>query len=45
VAALVLLTLVIAIVHRQVIAREEAYLERAFGNEYLAYKKHVRPWI
>ena len=30
--ALVLLLVVIAIVQRQVIAREEAYLERAFGN-------------
>lgn len=45
VAALVLLTVVIAIVHRRVIAREEAYLKRAFGNEYVAYKKRVRPWI
>ncbi len=43
--ALVLLLVVIAIVQRQVIAREEAYLERAFGNEYLAYKNRVRPWI
>lgn len=44
-AALVLLLVVIAIMQRQVIAREEAYLERAFGNEYLAYKSRVRPWI
>ena len=43
--SLVLLPLVIAIVHSQVIAREEAYLERAFGNEYVAYKGQVRPWI
>ena len=43
--ALVLLLVVIAIVQRQVIAREEAYLERAFGNQYLAYKNRVRPWI
>lgn len=43
--ALVLLPLVIAIVQKQVIAREEAYLERAFGDEYLAYKNHVRTWI
>jgi len=27
------------------IAREEAYLERAFGEEYLAYKRKVRRWI
>ena len=43
--ALVLLALVMWIVHRQVIAREEAYLERAFGDEYIAYKNQVRPWI
>lgn len=29
----------------QVIAREEAYLERAFGDDYLAYKSSVRRWI
>jgi protein-S-isoprenylcysteine O-methyltransferase Ste14 len=45
VAALVLLPLVIAIVHRTVIAREEAYLLRAFGGDYAAYKAEVRPWI
>ncbi len=27
------------------IAREEAYLERAFGEEYLACKRKVRRWI
>ncbi len=29
----------------QVIAREEAYLERAFGEDYLRYKASVRRWI
>jgi len=28
-----------------VILREEAYLERKFGDEYLNYKKRVRRWI
>jgi protein-S-isoprenylcysteine O-methyltransferase Ste14 len=28
-----------------VVAREEAYLERNFGNAYLAYKARVRRWI
>ncbi len=28
-----------------VIAREEAYLERKFGETYLAYKRRVRRWI
>ena len=27
------------------IAKEEAYLEQKFGDEYLAYKKKVRRWI
>jgi len=27
------------------IAREEAYLERRFGDEYLAYKARVRRWL
>lgn len=44
-AAILLLPLVLAIIQVSVIAREEAYLERAFGSEYLAYKRRVRPWI
>jgi len=44
-AALVLLPLVLSIIQSQVIAKEEAYLERTFGNDYVAYKKSVRPWI
>jgi protein-S-isoprenylcysteine O-methyltransferase Ste14 len=28
-----------------VVAREEAYLERKFGDVYLAYKAHVRRWL
>ena len=44
-AALVLLPLVLTTVQTQVIAREEAYLERAFGGDYVAYKKRVRAWI
>lgn len=33
------------IVRTQVIAKEEAYLERKFGAEYLAFKARVRRWI
>jgi protein-S-isoprenylcysteine O-methyltransferase Ste14 len=43
--ALVLLPPVLAIIQIQVIAKEEAYLERAFGNDYLTYKDGVRRWI
>jgi len=28
-----------------VVAREEAYLERKFGDVYLGYKSHVRRWL
>ena len=44
-AALVLLPVVVAIVQTQVIAREEAYLERTFGEEYVAYKNRVGRWV
>lgn len=43
--ALILLPFVLAIIQLQVIAREEAYLHRAFGGEFVAYKSRVRPWI
>jgi protein-S-isoprenylcysteine O-methyltransferase Ste14 len=31
--------------HYGVILREERYLERKFGKEYLDYKSSVRRWI
>lgn len=33
------------LIDRIVITREERYLERKFGEEYLNYKRHVRRWI
>lgn len=42
---LVLLPAVFVIVQRRVIAREEAYLERTFGDEYRAYQARVRRWL
>lgn len=43
--AVILLPAVIALVQHYVIAREEQYLERKFGEEYLRYKADVRRWI
>jgi protein-S-isoprenylcysteine O-methyltransferase Ste14 len=39
------LPVVLAVVDRGVIAREERYLERKFGQEYVDYKSRVRRWI
>lgn len=43
--AFALLPIVVIVIDRVVIAREEPYLERLFGEEYLAYKRRVRRWI
>jgi protein-S-isoprenylcysteine O-methyltransferase Ste14 len=42
---LLLLPLVLLVVHRGVIQREERYLEQKFGDEYISYKSRVRRWI
>lgn len=42
---LVLLPIVLGIIHRWVIVREEAYLTRAFGDDYRAYQARVRRWL
>jgi protein-S-isoprenylcysteine O-methyltransferase Ste14 len=42
---LLLLPAVIVLVQTRVIAREEAYLDAKFGDEYRAYKARVRRWI
>jgi len=43
--AMLLLPLVVIVIQREVIGREERYLERAFGEEYLTYKARVRRWV
>ena len=43
--ALLLLPLVVYVIQREVIGREERYLERTFGPEYRAYKAQVRRWV
>jgi protein-S-isoprenylcysteine O-methyltransferase Ste14 len=43
--AILLLPFVLIVMRRGVIEREERYLERLFGEEYLRYKARVRRWI
>ena len=43
--AILLLPLVLHVIQREVIEREERYLQRTFGEEYLAYKRRVRRWV
>lgn len=40
-----LIPLLIVAVQLYIIRKEERYLQRAFGNEYLQYKRKVRRWI
>jgi protein-S-isoprenylcysteine O-methyltransferase Ste14 len=42
---LLLLPLVLLIMHRGVILREERYLEQKFGDEYISYRSRVRRWL
>jgi protein-S-isoprenylcysteine O-methyltransferase Ste14 len=43
--AIMLLPAALVAVQRTIIAKEERYLERRFGEEYLLYKARVRRWI
>jgi protein-S-isoprenylcysteine O-methyltransferase Ste14 len=42
---ILLLPAVLLVIQRGVIEREERYLERKFGEEYLRYKDQVRRWV
>lgn len=39
------LAVAVVVIDRGVIAREERYLERRFGDEYLRYKARTRRWL
>ena len=43
--SLLLLPLVVAFIRIKVIGREEAYMERRFGGDYLRFKNEVRRWL
>ena len=43
--ALLMLVPAVAAVDRLIIAREERYLERKFGEDYRRYKRRVRRWL
>ena len=43
--AILLLPLLLVVTQRELIEREERYLERTFGEEYLAYKRRFRRWV
>lgn len=43
--AILLLPAVLLVMNRGVVAREERYLERKFGEQYIQYKARVRRWI
>jgi len=42
---ILLLPIALLVIQRGVIEREERYLERKFGEEYLRYKAQARRWI
>ena len=43
--AILLLPVVLGVIQREVVGREERYLERTFREEYQDYKTRVRRWV
>jgi protein-S-isoprenylcysteine O-methyltransferase Ste14 len=43
--SLLLLPIALTVMNQMVIPREEAYLERRFGDDYRAYRRRVRRWL
>jgi protein-S-isoprenylcysteine O-methyltransferase Ste14 len=43
--ALVLIPVLLFVVHTQIVASEERYLEATFDDEYRAYRTRVRRWL
>lgn len=43
--SLILLLVVLMVVDRTVVRREEAYLDRALGDDYRRYRQTVRRWL
>ncbi|HJT54985.1 MAG TPA: isoprenylcysteine carboxylmethyltransferase family protein [Ktedonobacteraceae bacterium] len=43
--AMLLLPIILLVMNRGVVAREERYLECKFGEQYIQYKARVRRWI
>jgi protein-S-isoprenylcysteine O-methyltransferase Ste14 len=43
--SILLLPVALLVIRYGVIEREERYLERVFGEEYLSYKARVHRWI
>ena len=43
--AILFLPLLLLVTQRELIEREDRYLERTFGEEYLNYKRRVRRWV
>jgi protein-S-isoprenylcysteine O-methyltransferase Ste14 len=39
------LPLILLTIQYGVVVREEAYMERPFGEDYIAYRRRVRRWL